>query len=296
MQETFLRAWKAAADFQGRSSVRTWLYRIATNVCLTNLEGRPRRPLPPGSARPTRLPGDALEARPRDRLARAGPRRGRRRRRARLDPARLRRRPAAPARPAARGADPARRAALVGRRGRRGARHHDRRGQLRAPARPRPARRPRPHRGDRRARPDARPAADAGALRRGVLAQGRRLDRQHAHRRGDLGHAAVHQLVQGRRRTSAGSSATSAPAAPTTCRCCRRGRTASRRSASTCARPRASFEPFQLQVLELDGDRVRHVTAFFDHRLFETFGLPPRLPADHFTQRAAQLTQQPAGS
>lgn len=48
VQETFLRAWKASADFQGRSSVRTWLHRIATNVCLTNLEGRPRRPLPTG--------------------------------------------------------------------------------------------------------------------------------------------------------------------------------------------------------------------------------------------------------
>jgi RNA polymerase sigma-70 factor (ECF subfamily) len=48
VQETFLRAWKASAAFEGRSSVRTWLYRIATNVCLTNLEGRPRRPLPTG--------------------------------------------------------------------------------------------------------------------------------------------------------------------------------------------------------------------------------------------------------
>jgi len=48
VQETFIRAWRASADFQGRSSVRTWLYRIATNVCLTNLEGRPRRPLPTG--------------------------------------------------------------------------------------------------------------------------------------------------------------------------------------------------------------------------------------------------------
>ena len=34
VQETFLRAWKASASFQGRSSVRTWLYKIATNVCL----------------------------------------------------------------------------------------------------------------------------------------------------------------------------------------------------------------------------------------------------------------------
>lgn len=48
VQETFLRAWKAYHGFEGRSSVRTWLYRIATNVCLTNLEGRPRRPLPTG--------------------------------------------------------------------------------------------------------------------------------------------------------------------------------------------------------------------------------------------------------
>lgn len=61
VQETFLRAWKASADFQGRSSVRTWLYRIATNVCLTNLEGRPRRPLPAGLGTADSLAGDALE-------------------------------------------------------------------------------------------------------------------------------------------------------------------------------------------------------------------------------------------
>lgn len=62
VQETFLRAWKASADFQGRSSVRTWLYRIATNVCLTNLEGRPRRPLPTGLGTADAAGGDALEA------------------------------------------------------------------------------------------------------------------------------------------------------------------------------------------------------------------------------------------
>lgn len=61
VQETFLRAWKASADFQGRSSVRTWLYRIATNVCLTNLEGRPRRPLPAGLGTSDAMAGDALE-------------------------------------------------------------------------------------------------------------------------------------------------------------------------------------------------------------------------------------------
>lgn len=61
VQETFLRAWKASAGFQGRSSVRTWLYKIATNVCLTNLEGRPRRPLPTGLGTSDSLAGDALE-------------------------------------------------------------------------------------------------------------------------------------------------------------------------------------------------------------------------------------------
>jgi RNA polymerase sigma-70 factor, ECF subfamily len=46
VQETMLRAWKAADGFEGRSSLRSWLYRIATNVCLDTLRGDKRRALP----------------------------------------------------------------------------------------------------------------------------------------------------------------------------------------------------------------------------------------------------------
>ena len=46
LQETLLRAWRALARFEGRSSLRSWLYTIATNTCLTQLQRRPQRTLP----------------------------------------------------------------------------------------------------------------------------------------------------------------------------------------------------------------------------------------------------------
>ncbi len=65
LQETFLRAWRAHDDFDLRqASLRTWLYRIATNACLTALEGRSRRPLPSGLGGPSGDPEVALVRRP----------------------------------------------------------------------------------------------------------------------------------------------------------------------------------------------------------------------------------------
>jgi len=46
VQETFIRAWRAYEGFEGRASLRSWLYRIATNVCLDLLSGRQRRARP----------------------------------------------------------------------------------------------------------------------------------------------------------------------------------------------------------------------------------------------------------
>jgi RNA polymerase sigma-70 factor (ECF subfamily) len=53
VQDTLLRAWRALERFEGRSSLRSWLYRIATNVCMDALSGRERRarPMDLGDAR-----------------------------------------------------------------------------------------------------------------------------------------------------------------------------------------------------------------------------------------------------
>lgn len=66
VQETMLRAWQAYPRFEGRSSVRVWLYKIATNACLRALQQRRRLPLPSGLGAATQDPTPTEMARTTD--------------------------------------------------------------------------------------------------------------------------------------------------------------------------------------------------------------------------------------
>jgi RNA polymerase sigma-70 factor (ECF subfamily) len=62
VQETMLRAWRGRAGFEGRSLLRTWLYRIATNTCLSALERAPRRVMPQDVVPPVTAATDSSQA------------------------------------------------------------------------------------------------------------------------------------------------------------------------------------------------------------------------------------------
>src|SRR5687768_14370149 len=60
VQETLLSAWRGIDGFEGRSSIRSWLYRIATNRCLDEIRRRPRHGLPPDRGEPAADPAAPL--------------------------------------------------------------------------------------------------------------------------------------------------------------------------------------------------------------------------------------------
>ena len=149
VQETFIRAWRGYQRFEGRAALRSWLYRITTNVCLDMLNGRERRARPmdlgpaqaPIEANLNTLAGGNVDPAGARRARDGGRGSGRGGRRPRDDPAGVHRRAAAPSTPSAGGVDPLRGASLAGDRGRGAARYERRLGQQRAPARAGHARR-----------------------------------------------------------------------------------------------------------------------------------------------------------
>ena len=218
LQEAMLRAWRGLARFEGRSSLRSWLYRIATNTCLDAIGRRPKRVLPSTTARrrPARRPGRAGRRAGLDRAARrtsgsssrtasrpGGPLRAARGRGARVH----RRAPAPPRQPAG-GADPARGARLLRQGGRRDPRDDRRLGQQRPAARPQDGRRP---------AAGAEPAGDAARARR------RRRSASSSTSTSRPGSAA----------TSTPSSRCSPRTRRSRCRRCRPGSAAARRSRSS---------------------------------------------------------------
>jgi RNA polymerase sigma-70 factor (ECF subfamily) len=62
LQEALVRAWRGLPRFQGRSSVRAWLYRISTNVCLDEIQRRPKRVLPLDGGSPFEPVGSGSDA------------------------------------------------------------------------------------------------------------------------------------------------------------------------------------------------------------------------------------------
>ena len=227
-----MRAWRGLDRFEGRAALRSWLYRIATNVCLDMVDARKRRAMPmdfgpaqePVVEQPQHPAGVDVDR------AHSGPRghhRG-----SRDDPARIRRRAPAPAAEAARGAHPLRSAPLAGIRGRGAVGDERRLGEQRAPASARDA-----------GRAQSQPRGHAGRRRGGRRAARplRRRLRVVRHRRAHIAHprgrhavdAAVRHVARRPRRHPrlVGRARASAAAIRGSCR--PSGRTARRRSAST---------------------------------------------------------------
>ena len=275
-----MRAWRGLGDFEGRSALRSWLYRIATNVCLDQLSGRSRRALPMDLSGPrgsrsggpsARRPGTAggAGARPQVLPEDGDPaERAVQRESIRLAfVAALQHLP-----PPARRAHPPRGAAVEGRRGGVAARHHRGVGEQRAAA----------GAGDtrlRRWRPDPRPLDDDD---RELLA--RYVD---AFERYDIDafvqllhddatqHMPPYEMwLRGRDDIGAWMLGPG--------RGCRNSRLVQVMANGTPAiaqyRPRegGGHEPWALHVLEIEDGRVAHISSFLDHGegLFRRLGLP----------------------
>ena len=289
LQDTLLAAWQGFGGFEGRASLRTWLYRIATNRCLNARRSASRRPAKEWDV-PSVRTARADPAR-RGRLARAisrRPARGCDRRAARpggplradrIDLAGLRDRPSGPAASPARRPHLARRPRIPRERGGRHAGLDRRIGQqrpqtgARQPAAPTVAgRRPRTA---SRLRLTLR-GCDRGEVRQRVrVRRSRRAGGPADRRRLHVDAADAASNTRAETSWPASAPASSARAGGSTS--CRREPTVSRRSEPTCAPLPASATGPACIVLTLTGDRICAMTRF-ENSVLPWFGLPRSLP------------------
>ncbi len=277
-----MRAWKGFDGFEGRSAVKSWLYRIATNVCLSTLQGRQRRALPmdlgPGSTADIKalntLPENVwLQPVPDGEVGAHHRRPGRGGSRARQHPLGVRRRAPAPAATPTSGSHPARGPPLEGGRGGRAARHDRRVGEQRAPARPRDAGR---HQlGCNTRRPDDEEQKEL--LERYVDA----FERYDIDSLVSLLHEDATMQMPPHEQWIVGGNEIGRwfLGGGIDCKGSRIVPLAANGSPAIGQYRRGGLEPWSIQVLETSGGRITGIHAFVDANLFPLFGLPARLEA-----------------
>ncbi len=289
VQETLLSAWRALESFEERSTLRSWLYRIATNRCLNMLRDSGRRPAtaaragihPPG-AHPLRR-GAVARA-----LSRRAARRHRRRRGRSGSPlrdprggnARVPHRASSPPAPPARRARASRRAGVLRHRGRRDARYHPDVGEQRAHPRPRDDRGARAAGARPSAAPPISPRTRARRAVRGRIRARRCGTDRRAAGRGRVAGRCLRSLTSTKATTRSSRSIAHAFAR----------RDNPHRLIPTRANSQPAFGQYVkdphtdvgralgLLVLTLDGDRISHITRFAATSALPHFGLPRTIP------------------
>lgn len=283
VQETILRAWQHADEFEGRASLRTWLYKIATNICLDMKRAPQRRCLPLGLSGPGQVPKDPTILATRSESTWVGPIADSNLA-ASPDPPTsrscasrlvgLHHRAAGAATSSARGSYPARCAGLVGPGVCRPAGLVGRLGQLGICQGTQDGVRTRPGHSSRDAGRGRRDAVDE--LRRGLRGVRRRAAGAAAHRGRQLQHAAPRAMAarRGRDRAVLAGAWSDLPQLTRAIAARANGQPAVAVYHDVGGR---RWEPFAIHVFDTAGGRISAITHFMGPAVFAEFDLPDKV-------------------